>query len=100
MAKPELTIEETNDKVKLLVTGNLTVQHSKELQRILLQHCEFKTTVQLVLDDVAALDVAGIQLAYAWKNEVIKKGGVAEVSLPAERALLELLDKASITKIF
>jgi anti-anti-sigma regulatory factor len=100
MAKPALKIEKTKDKVKLVVTGNLTIQHSKELQRLLLQHCDFKKAVQLVLNNVAALDVAGIQLAYAWKSEVIKKGGLAEVTLPVEKTLLQLLEKASITKIF
>jgi hypothetical protein len=100
MAKPEIKIEKTNDKVRLVATGNLTVQHSKELQQILLLHCDFKNEVQLVLDEAVALDIAGIQLAYAWKSKVIKNGGLAQVTLPVEQNLFQLLEKATITKLF
>jgi anti-anti-sigma regulatory factor len=100
MAKPTLKIEKTKDRVTLLATGDLTVQHAKELHGFLLNNCDHKKEVHLVLKDVTALDVACIQLVYAWRKYIRKQDGNAIIRMPADSSLLDLLEKTGITKIF
>jgi hypothetical protein len=100
MANPVLKIEMTEDEVMLVAAGDLTVQHSRELRLFLLQNCDHTKKIHLAMDGATALDIAGIQLAYTWKSEVIKNGGDAVVTLPASTNLFHLLEKASASKFF
>jgi anti-anti-sigma regulatory factor len=100
MANPVLKIEITQDEVMLVAAGDLTAQHSGELRLFLLQNCDHSKKIHLAMDGATALDIAGIQLAYTWKSEVIKKGGDAVVTLPPSTNLFHLLEKASASKFF
>src|SRR4051812_33488984 len=100
MGKPILRIEKTNDQVKLVAQGDLTVQHAKELHSFLLQNSDHQSEIHLIMTEAASLDIAGIQLAYAWKSDLYKQGRKAIVTLPDRNDLFDLLEKSGINKIF
>jgi len=100
MGKPVLKIQKTKDQVKLIATGDLTVQHSKVFRDFLVENNSHQQEVNLEMNEATALDIAGIQLAYAWQKGIKSKGGNAMVSLPTNSNLLDLLEKSRITKMF
>jgi anti-anti-sigma factor len=100
MTKPTLKIEHGKHRITLTVSGDLTVQHSRELREFFFNNTEIKKENRLVLKGVTALDIAGIQLIYAWRNSIETRGGRTRLTMPGSNNLRDLLEKTGITKLF
>jgi anti-anti-sigma regulatory factor len=95
-----LTINKSGDEVQILCNGEFTTQHAGAIKETLLAEMNGTEAIVLSLQYATAFDVAGIQLAFAWKKKMEALGRTVRVSLPETETIKDLLAKAGITKLF
>jgi hypothetical protein len=90
---------ETENVLHLAVENEFTIVTSGEIKQELAASTERSGQESLILTNVSALDVAAIQLAYAWKKALLKQGRQGAVVLPELENIKDLLVKTGITQI-
>lgn len=99
MAKPMFTIDQSKTETRFEIAGDLTVQYAPELKSFLLQALEQTGIINLVFDKTTSMDTASVQITYAVKKELEKRGRQTTLSFPKNESVMHLLTKTGITKI-
>lgn len=99
MARPIFTIENSKTESRFSVAGDLTVQYAHEFKAFLMQVLEQPTAVKLAFEEAGSIDTASVQIIYAVKNVMEKRGRQVHLSWPVNESVLDLLTKTGITKI-
>jgi anti-anti-sigma regulatory factor len=85
--------------IELTAEGDFTVRNGATIKTSLLENASEKSDEALNLKNVTALDLAGIQLAYAWKKNLQAQGRQASITWPEEESIKDLIKKTGITTI-
>jgi anti-anti-sigma regulatory factor len=99
MASGILKINQDEGGLQLVAEGDFTVRNSASIKTALLESISRQGNETLVLKDVTALDLAGIQLAYAWRKVLQAQGRDASIVLPEDEGIKDLVRKTGITTI-
>ena len=99
MAKPTLHATTGPEGTSLIARGDLAIQHAGELKNLFLESMNWQGNTRLDLNEVTALDVAGIQLTYLWKLGMQQLGCKVTIAWPQNESLRDLLEKCGITKL-
>jgi anti-anti-sigma regulatory factor len=93
-----VTHSETDKTFVGSLVGELTIATAGQLKLSLLS-METDKPMVLSLAQVTAIDLACIQVLYAWKHTLLTVGKKVQILLPEGEALKELLEKTGITKL-
>jgi hypothetical protein len=94
-----LKTEPHHNTLGLVIEGECKVQNSFTLREFLLESVCRAGDETLILTHVTALDISGFQLIYLWKQRLESQSRRANISLPLDKGLTDLLEKTGITKI-
>jgi hypothetical protein len=90
---------ESENGLEIEVGREFTTETFKIVRQQLLSSLERSGPETLLLKDVATIDIAAIQLAYAWKKKLSKDGRRVTIVLPEDENIKDLLVKTGITQI-
>jgi hypothetical protein len=79
---------------------DFTAENAASIKEALLASTARKGDEILLLSEATAIDVIGIQLAFAWKLALQRQQRKAEVLLPQPESIIDLLKKTGITQLF
>jgi anti-anti-sigma factor len=99
MTKPTFILDKSGTENKLSATGDLGIHHAHQLKSMLLQAIDQPGDVTMSFEEITSIDTASIQIAYALKREIEKRGRKLIFSLPLNKSVCDLLAKTGITKI-
>jgi anti-anti-sigma regulatory factor len=99
MNTSELTIAATDKGIQLDIQGDFNIESCDKMKLDLLTSASREGEESLNLSKTTAMDVVGIQLAYAWKIALAKKNRTATVIQPKSENIKDLFDKTGITQI-
>jgi hypothetical protein len=95
----ELKLVKTENAAHLEVRGEFTLRCGEGIKKDLISSISEESNESLDLTHACAMDVAGIQLAYAWKKALQDNGKKANVILPESENIKDLFAKTGITQI-
>jgi anti-anti-sigma regulatory factor len=95
----ELKIVKTENATQLEVRGEFTLRCGEGIKKDLISSASREGSESLDLTHASAMDVAGIQLAYAWKKALEGDGRKGNVILPESENIKDLFAKTGITQI-
>jgi anti-anti-sigma factor len=94
------TLKNTEEnQIQIEVEGEFTIGTSEAIKPKLISSIERSGPETLQLKNVTTMDVAAVQLAYAWKKELKKNGRKGTVVCPEDENIKDLLVKTGITQI-
>jgi hypothetical protein len=99
MIENELKALDTGNGIHLELHGEFTLRSGEQTKKDLISSLSGEGPELLDLTRASAMDVAGIQLAYAWKNALGQAGRKATITLPEAENLKDLFTKTGITQI-
>jgi hypothetical protein len=99
MKEYELKIVNTENDIRIEVSGDVTIATSEKIASELLRSLLSAGNGTLDLTNATTIDVVGIQLAYAWKKAFAHKQRKAIVILPQSENIKDLFVKTGITQI-
>lgn len=100
MSNVILEITENNQVVHMICTNDFNASNAASIKVELMQSVERTGEEVLSLQQATALDITGIQLAFAWRKALVAQGRKAKVELPRAENINDLLVKTGITKLF
>jgi anti-anti-sigma factor len=95
-----IVIQESGDETHIRCEGEFTISSLRKLNDILRTTIEGTGDIKLSLTHITAIDVTGIQLLYAWKNQLEASGRSTVVLFPEAKTVNDLLIKTGIIKLF
>jgi anti-anti-sigma regulatory factor len=95
----EITPVKTNNATQLQMDGEFTLRFGEKIKQDLISSASEEGIQSLDLTHASAMDVAGIQLAFAWKRALQDNGKKAQVILPESENIKDLFAKTGITQI-
>lgn len=95
-----LPITESNQVIHMTCSHDFNATNAAAIQAELMQSVKRTGEEVLSLQHVTALDITGVQLAFAWRKALVAQGRKAKVELPRAENINDLLTKTGITKLF
>jgi hypothetical protein len=95
----ELNVTNTEDAIQLEARGEFTLRCGDKIKQELMLSAARAGAESLNLVEASAMDLAGIQLAYAWKKSLEQRGRKAVVILPEAENIKDLFTRTGITQI-
>jgi anti-anti-sigma regulatory factor len=99
MKENEIKVVNTKNGIQLEMSGEFTLRCSEQTKKDLLSSLSREDSESLDLTQTSAMDVAGIQLAYAWKKALVYSGRKATIVHPTSENIKDLFTKTGITQI-
>lgn len=99
MTENEIKAIDTENGIRLEIHGEFTSRCSEQVKKGLIASLSRDGAELLDLTQVSAMDVAGVQLAFAWKSALEQSGRKATIMLPEAENLKDLFTKTGITQI-
>jgi ABC-type transporter Mla MlaB component len=94
-----LKTTQTPGTEELTIEGDFNLRNIAHAKAALLESNSRKNDEALNLKNVTALDLAGVQLAYAWRKSLQAQGRQATITLPEDEGIKDLIKKTGITNI-
>lgn len=95
-----ITTVHTDSGIEMKSEGDFVIANSEAIKKALMDSVMRNGAESLLLTNVTAIDVSGIQLAYAWKKTLESLGRNAKVIMPQTPEIKDLLQKTGINQIF
>ncbi len=84
----------------MICSNGFNAANAESIKAELMESVERTGEEILSLQHATALDITGIQLAFAWRKALTAQGRKATVELPRAENINDLLVKTGVTKLF
>jgi anti-anti-sigma regulatory factor len=100
MTNKIVSMAQVGKEIHITCETDFNMSNALLIKEALLESVERDGDEVLSLTAATSIDVSGIQLAFSWKNALLAKGRKADVLLPVNESIKDLLVKTGITQIF
>lgn len=96
--KIEKTGNKKNETVKMIISGDFTIDNADEIKHDLLKNIAGTKSINLVIDEISNIDLTALQLIYALEKSLLNKDIAFSLKVNLPEELLKLVQHAGFEK--